>query len=175
MNAQTPLRRSITVQKLGAELNRAVEIKRALAEHDDPKLILDMIEGETDLAEACCVVYGETVEDETLLAGLKATMDELAARKSRIERSIETRRNIILMAMDKAGLGTIKSPLATLSVRDVPPKLQVVDEALIPAAFWKPADPKLDRAAVAEALKGGTPVPGASMSNGGIGLAIRVK
>jgi hypothetical protein len=39
-------------------LNRAVEIKRALAEHDDPKLILDMIEGETDLAEMCAPSRG---------------------------------------------------------------------------------------------------------------------
>jgi hypothetical protein len=42
-----------------------------------------------------------------------------------MEKSIETRRNIILMAMDKAGLGTIKSPLGTMSVRDTTPKLLV--------------------------------------------------
>ena len=48
-------------------------------------------------------------------------------------------------------------------------------EALIPAKFWKPQDPKLDRAAVAEALKAGETVPGASLSNGGLSLSIRVK
>ena len=168
-------RRSVTVQKLGFELNRAVEIRRMLQEENDPRLILDMIEGETDLAEMVCVVYAETLEDETLTAGLKATIAELQTRLGRIEKSVETRRGLILMAMDKAGLGTIKSPLATLSVRDTPPKPVIADEAQIPARFWKPAEPKLDRAAVSEALKAGEAIPGATMSNGGIGLTIRVR
>jgi hypothetical protein len=168
-------RNSVTVRKLGNELNRAVEIKRALQEHDDPKLILDMIEGETDLAEACLVVLEETMEDETLLAGVVATIKLLQERKSRLERSIETRRGIILMAMEKAGLQTIKGALATLAVRETPPKTVISDEALIPARFWKPSDPKLDRAALAEALKAKEEVPGASLSNGGVSLNIRVR
>lgn len=167
-------RASVTVKKLGSELNRAVEIKRALQEHDDPKLILDMIEGSTDLPEACVAVYEDTVEDEAILAGLSAKITELQTRKGRIEKSIETRRNLILMAMDKAGLSTIRCPLGTISVRDVPPKAIIVDEAAIPSRFWKPADPKLDKAAVSAALKAGETVPGATMGNGSIGLSVRV-
>ena len=38
-NGQPADRRSLTVRKVGAELNRAIEIRRALAEHaDDPAL-----------------------------------------------------------------------------------------------------------------------------------------
>lgn len=174
MNAMP--RKSVTVKTLASELNRAVEIRRALAEHaDDPQLILDTIEGETDLAEACVVVYEETLEDEILLAGIDATIESLKQRKSRVERSIEARRGIILMAMDKAGLQTIKAPLATLSMRETPPKVQVTEEAKIPSKFWKPSDPTLDRKALAEALKAGEAVEGASLSNGGISLSIRVK
>ncbi len=168
-------RNSVTVRKIGAELNRAVEIKNALREYDDPKLILDMIEGETNLAEACCVVHEETLEDETLLAGLKATIAELEARKGRMERSIDTRRNIILMAMDKAGLQTIKGPLATLTTRPTPPKTVIGDEAQIPARFWKPGNPTLDRAALKSALDAGEAIPGAGLSNGGLSLSVRVK
>lgn len=169
-------RNSFTVRKIGQELSRAVEIRRALADHaDDPALILDTIEGETDLAEACCVVLEETMEDETLIAGIKSTIADLEARKSRIERSIETRRNIILMAMEKAQVQTIKSPLATLSVGRVAPKVIVTEEANIPARFWKPSDPTLDRKALKAALDGNEAVPGASLSNGGINLTIRVK
>jgi hypothetical protein len=168
-------RRSLTVRKIGAELNRAVEIRQMLQEHaDDPQLILDMIEGGSDLPEACVAVYEEICEDEILLAGLTAQIAELQTRKGRIEKSIEGRRNIILMAMDKAGLGTIRSPLATLSIRDVPPKVVITDEAQIPSRFWKAVDPKLDKAAVTAALKAGDDVPGATMGNGGIGLSVRV-
>ena len=168
-------RNSVTVRKLGSELNRAVEIKRALQESDDPQLILDMIEGSTDLAEACLVVLEETMEDETLLAGVKSTIELMQARKSRLERSIENRRNIILMAMEKAGLQIIKGALATLAVRETPPKVVIGEEATIPAKFWKPSDPKLDKAAVSEALKAGEVVPGASLSNGGVSLSVRVR
>lgn len=168
-------RRSVTVRHLASELNRAVEIKRALQEHDDPALLLDMIEGETDLGEACAVVYEETLEDEILLAGLVAKIEELQTRKGRMEKSIETRRNIILMAIDKAGMGTLKTPLGTMSVRAIPPKLVVSDEALIPAKFWKPANPTLDKKAVKAALDAKEIIPGATLSNGGIGLSVRVK
>ncbi len=168
-------RASVTVRKIGAELNRAVEIKRALQEHDDPQLILDMIEGSTDLAEACLVVLEETMEDETLLAGVKSTIELMQARKSRLERSIDTRRGIILMAMEKAGLQNIKGVLATLTVRETPPKTMISDEASIPARFWKPSDPRLDRAALTEALKAKEEVPGAGLSNGGLTLSIRVR
>lgn len=168
-------RNSVTVRKLSSELNRAVEIKRALQDYDDPKLILDMIEGETDLAEACCVVLEETMEDETLLAGTESMIKTLQERKSRLERSIESRRGIILMAMEKAGLQTIKGPLATLSVRPTLPKVNISDEALIPSRFWKPSDPKLDKSALKEALDAKETIPGASLSNGGVSLSIRVR
>lgn len=169
-------RRSLTVRKVGQELSRAVEIRKALAEHaDDPQLILDTIEGETDLAEACAVVWEETLEDETMITGINAMICTLQARQARLERSIETRRGIILMAMDRAGVGTIKTPLATLSVTVTPRKVIVTDEAQIPARFWQPQDPKLDRKALGEALKASEPVPGATLSNAGITLTARVK
>lgn len=171
-----PDRRSMTVRKIGVELNRAVEIKKALAEHaDDPALILDTIEGETDLAEACCVVLEEIHEDEALLEGLKVKIAELTTRKGRMEKSIETRRNIILMAMERAGVPTIRSPLGTLSVKPTPKQANITDESLIPARFWTPQDPKLDKAELSSALRSGEIVPGAALGNGGVTLAIKVR
>jgi len=146
-----------------------------LGEDCDPKLLLDTIEGETNLAEACAFVLEQTHEDEILIEGLDAKIKELQTRKGRMEKSIESRRGIILMAMDKAGLQTIRSPLGTMTARPTPPKATITDEAIIPAKFWKPSDPRLDRAAVAEALKAGEAVPGASLSNGGVQLSIRIK
>lgn len=169
-------RRSLTVRKVGQELNRAVEIRRALAEHEDePQLILDTIEGETDLAEACCAVLEQVHEDEILLEGLSAKITELQTRKGRMEKSIETRRNVILMAMEKAQVPTIRSPLGTMTSRPTPPQLVVTDEAAIPSKFWKSSDPRLDRKALADAVKGGETVAGARLSNGGVTLSIRTK
>lgn len=168
-------RRSYTVRAIGRELNEAIKVRQMLGETDDPKLILDTIEGETNLAEACVVVLEECNEDEILIEGLKAKLDELSVRKGRMEKSVETRRGIILMAMDKAGLDTIRCPLGTMSVRPTPAKTVITDEAQLPARFWKPGNPTLDRAALKAALDGGEQIPGASLSNGGLSLSVRVK
>jgi hypothetical protein len=166
---------SITVLKIGDQLNNAVEIRRALREQDDPQLILDMIEGSTELHEAILVVHGEIQEDGILAEGLKAAIEGLQSRLARVEKSIETRRQIILSAMVKAEIGTIKSPTATLSVKETPRKTVISEEAEIPAKFWKPQDPVLDKKALGDALKAGEIVPGATLSNGGITLGVRVK
>ncbi len=168
-------RRSYTVREIGAQLSEAVKLRQMLGEDADPKLILDTIEGETNLAEACVVVLDECNEDEILIEGLAAKINELQVRKGRMEKSVETRRGIILMAMDRAGLQTIKSPLGTMSTRPTPPKTIISDEAQIPARFWKPGNPTLDRAALKAALDGGEQIPGAGLSNGGLSLSVRVK
>lgn len=165
-------RQSVTVRAIGRELHNAVKLKLQLGE-DDPKLVLDMIEGETNLAEACVVVLEETYEDEILIAGLDAHIKEMQTRKGRMEKSVETRRTIILAAMDRAGIPTIKSALGTMSVRPTAPKTIISDETQIPAKFWKPSDPALDRKALGDALKAGETVPGAALSNGGVTLSIR--
>jgi hypothetical protein len=164
--------KSYTVTKIGDELANALALRAALREEADVQLMLDMIEGSTNLHEAVCVVAEEILEDEILLEGTKAMATALAERRSRIEKSIETRRGIILMAMDRASVPTIKSPTCTLSVRDIPPKVVVVNEAEIPATYFVAAEPKLDKRALGEALKSGA-VPGAELSNGGVGLTLR--
>lgn len=165
--------RSFTVTKIGDELANAVHIREALASEGDPKLILDMIEGSTELHEAIAVVYEDIAEDEMLASGIKATMGLLDERKSRLEKSVEARRNIILMAMDKAGIETIKTPRATISARQSPPLVIITDETLIPARFFRAQDPRLDKKTLNEAVKGGEVVPGAELTNGGIGLSVR--
>lgn len=167
--------RSFTVVKIGDELNNAIDIRRMLREQDDPQLILDMIEGSTELHEAILVVHDEIQEDAILAGGLKAAIETLQSRQARIEKSIETRRQIILSAMVKAEIDTIKSPVVTLSTKNTPPKTIITEEAQIPAKFWKAQDPTLDKRALAEALKAGEIVPGAELSNGGITLGVRVK
>ena len=169
------IRNSATVKAIGTELREAMKLRQMLGDDCDPTLLLDTIEGETNLAEACAFVLEQTHEDEILIEGLDAKIKELQVRKGRMEKSVETRRNVILMAMDKAGLHTIRSPLGTMTARPTPPKLVVNDEAAIPARFFRPQDPKLDKPALLQALTAGEAVPGATISNGGISLSVRIK
>lgn len=165
--------KSISVLKVGDELQAAIALRQALGEYDDPQLILDMIEGSTDLPEAIAAVYEEVLENEALVAGIKAKCDEMNQRRARLEKTVDDLRNIITMAMEKSGFETVKTPLATLTVRSTPPQPIIEDESAIPAAFWMPQDPKLDTAAVRAAIKDGQDIPGVTRSNGGISLTIR--
>lgn len=168
--------KSFVIRKIGEELSRYQEIKARLAGDDvDPQALLDTLEGETELHEACLVVAESVQEHEDLAAALAIRIQDLTARKSRLEASADTLRNIILMAMERAGLDTIKGPLATLSKRTVAPSLVVEQDETIPARFFKAADPKLDSKALKAALDAGEVIPGARLSNGGIGLTIRTK
>lgn len=164
--------RSYTVTRIGDELTDAIKIREALA-GEDPALVLDMIEGSSNLHEAICVVVEEIGEDEILLAGLKAQIAKLAERKARIDKSIEDRRAIILSAMDRADIPSIKSPSATISKRPTAPAVVIEDEAEIPTRFFVPADPKLDKVALKAALEAKEEIPGARLSNGGISLTVR--
>jgi hypothetical protein len=76
--------------------------------------------------------------------------------------------------MQSGEIRTLDTPAGTVTRKAVPPSVLILEEAEIPAEFFKPQDPKLDKKAVAEALKAGKPVPGAAMSNGGETIAIRV-
>ena len=169
---------SPTTRSIQYATEDAEKLREALA-GEDPQLVLDMLEGSTNLHEAILSVVDEISEDEILLAGLEAHLAKLAERKARIKQSIETRRTIILSAMDRAGIPTIKGPTATLSKRETAPAPVIEDESKIPARFFveqpRP-DPKLDKAALKEALAALKPdeeIPGAHMSNGGLSLTIR--
>ncbi len=158
------------------ELNKWRVLSDMLAGEDcDEQTLLDTLEGATDLHEALLVVADSIAEDEMQLAGRKNYTDKLGARKTRIERTIDTKRGLILMAMDRAALPAVKGAMATLSVRQVKPGVSITDESLIPAKYFKAVDPALDKKALTEAVKGGAKVPGAELGNGGISLTIRHK
>ena len=69
------------------ELNDALKLRQQLGEDCDPKLLLDTIEGETNLAEACVFVLEQTHEDEILIEGAfyKALAEFIADLRDRTE------------------------------------------------------------------------------------------
>ena len=53
--------------------------------------------------------------------------------------------------------------------------LEVVAEDKIPAAYWKPQPPKLDRQGLLAALKAGTAIEGAALAPPHLQLSVRTK
>jgi len=141
----------------------------------DEETLADTLEGATDLHEAIARLVRSALDDEDLLVGLKARIGELKGRLERIGRRAEAKRAVARAAMDEAGIDKIMAPDFTASLRAAPPKLVITDEARIPEWFFIPQPARLDRAGLREALKAGTGVDGAALSNVERSLSVRVK
>lgn len=160
---------------------KEIEAVRVLREHiadlaaGDEDVIRDTLEGETDLDGLVAALVASIGEDEAHSEGLKTYEGALALRRKKFDDRAAYKRTLIATALEIAARPTIETDAGTVSLKPVPPKALVTEEADVPAEFWKPTPPKLDRSALLAALKEGRAVPGASLSNGGTTVSIRVR
>jgi hypothetical protein len=140
---------------------------------DDPELVHDTVEGETTLQEAVALVAGQIREDEMLSDGISTMILTLTSRLNRLTTRMGRCRAAIEQALLIGEIKTLTLPDATISLKNVPPGLEIIDEAAIPSEFWKPRDPTLDKSAIKSALKDGGTVPGATLGNGSVTISIR--
>lgn len=161
------------------DLEREIKAAELMREHikslagDDADAIRDGIEGETNLHEMIAKMVKADGEDAALAEAIKTYQGQVANRKSRVEARIETRRALLATAMELAELSKLETPAGTISRKAVPAKAIVTDEHAVPSAFWTPQPPKLDKTALAAALRDGQEVPGAVLSNPQTTIAIR--
>jgi hypothetical protein len=85
------------------------------------------------------------------------------------------KRELALHAMTEAGLSKLEQPDFTASARAGSPALVVIAEEQIPATYWLPQPPKLDRQSMLAELKRGVEIPGAQLSNPQPVLMVRTK
>jgi hypothetical protein len=163
---------------LKAEAQRFTLLKERLT-RDYPDLddetLFDTLEGASTLPEQLQVLIRSALDDESLVEALKIRMGDMRARVTRLEGRAERKRALAAEVMRETGLPRVNAPDFTASTRPVPPGLVVQDEAAIPADYWVPQPPKLNRQGLLSALKAGTAVPGAGLSNGGSTLAVRTR
>ena len=95
--------------------------------------------------------------------------------EQRFEQQRDSIRTAIATAMEAGGIKKVEHAIGTVSLKTVPPKAIITNEADIPARFWRPSDPKLDKRAVLDALKSSEAVPGAELSNGSMTIQIKVQ
>jgi hypothetical protein len=164
----------VTADALRMGANAARDLVAALrGEGHDDDTIHDTAEGELSLHDAISRALAEIDECEVMGLGLSAKIGEFSARKERCEFRADRLRGLIEQAMVVADLSAIKLPTATLTVKAIPPKAIVTDEAQLPARFWRSPPPVLDKTAINDAVKAGEAIPGVSMTNGTTSLQIR--
>jgi hypothetical protein len=166
---------NLAVQDIQQELIRVNEITELCMSETgeiDEQLILDMIEGETNLHELILKIEDNIAEHDMNAEAVSLRIAKLQDRKARFKRSSETLRTIILSAMDKAGIRKIQGEGATITVKVKPTALIVNEESVLPSNYFK-TETKLDKKKLLSALKEGSEIEGAELDNGGISLQIR--
>lgn len=181
------------------EAQAAKSLRESLAAlNEDDALLIDMVEGETNLFETIDALLARMTLDQALITGIDVLIDDLDGRKARVKKRREADRALIEQALTIAEIeSAVERPAGTLSLAKRAPTLVVENEADIPARFWKPAPPMLDKKALTEALRERLKaiqnlpddpeakaaalialpeaVPGATLSNAAPSLTIRIK
>lgn len=139
----------------------------------DEETTRDTIEGETDLHGAIAGVVRLLTDTEVQVEGLTAIIEKMQARLKRYEDRRNFLRSAVEQAMVIGELPNLELPEATLSLGRRAANVVITDEARVPAKFWKPSEPTLDRKALKDALKNKEDVPGATLGNGSFSLTIR--
>ena len=147
-------------------LHRSIEAAKALRLHltalvrfedveltaDDLQAIQDTFEGETTLDAEIRNAVLAMDEDEIMVVGLRAHVDEMTTRRRRFEKRIEARRGLIEQAMTVAGLPKLEMDIGTLSCRAAKPGVEVDDESLIPSQFFTRPDPAISKAGLTKTM-----------------------
>lgn len=140
----------------------------------DDQTLADTVEGLSELPDMLAAIMRDALEAETYAVALKVRMGEMEERLERFQHRADRRREIVRDVMLEAGLSKLQMPDFTASVRKGTPHVVIVDEALIPDDYIEQR-PHLLKREIGEALKNGTPVEGAVLSNPGMTLSVRTR
>ena len=141
----------------------------------DDETLHDTLEEITDLKQMLAEVIRSALDDEALAGGLSTRLCDMKARLERLEERGKRKRQLVLRAMAEAEIPKLTEADFTASVRAGAPTLNVITEDKIPAAYWKPQPPKLDKQSILSALKTGAAVEGASLLPPQMQLSVRTK
>ncbi len=141
----------------------------------DEETLHDTLEGMTNLTDMLAEVLRSQLDDQDLVAALKARIGDMQARCDRIEERGRKKRELVTSVMERADLKKLMEPDLTVSLRPTRPPLAVVDEEAVPEEFWKPQPPKLDRQGLISALAAGRDIPGAILGNPPMTISVRTK
>jgi hypothetical protein len=141
----------------------------------DEETLADTVEGLTDLHEILAAVVRAALTDEAVAAGLEQRIGAMEERLDRLRYRAAKRREIAREVMIESEIKKVTAPDLTLVMRPGSPSVVVTDERAIPAEFWEPCAPRLNRQKLLAELKLGAAVQGVQLSNPQPLLTVRTK
>jgi hypothetical protein len=136
--------------RLAREIEAATMLRERFKEAfaDDDEALADMAEGETNLFETMESVLLSMAEDESMLVAIDTRVKTLGERKARFERRIELKKALILSALQISGVKSRAFAEVTVTRKNLPDKALITQEADVPAAYFEPQPPRLNRTLV---------------------------
>ena len=139
----------------------------------DEETIADTLEGLTDLHEMIAEGIRLAISTEDHVEALKSRIAKMRTRQERLKERSRTIRQACAQAMNETGIKRVESDDLTVSMRKTPLKLAIMNEAQIPAEYWEPVSPKLNRTGLLAALKQGQSIDGAELIQPDPSLSVR--
>jgi hypothetical protein len=154
----------------------AREIQMLLAEYpqlaEDDELFRDTLEGNTRFTEIMDRLLAEMRDNETLAEATAQRIGKIRERQTRLTHRAQFYRSLMHRLLTLTGLKSVALAEAKVSVCRSPDKVIITDEAAIPDQY-QVIKKEPNKTAIKNALKNGTYVPGATLSNGGTTLSVR--
>jgi hypothetical protein len=155
-------------------MSAAMSLILSLGPDPEDELVLDSLEGETDVLDVVRRIIRSALEMESMAEAAKAREADLATRRARFEANAERARETVKQMLDALGVNRLQSEDFTVSLKLGPPKVIVTDPDALPAEFVRTVRSP-DKTAIKAALDAGRGVPGALTSNGSLVLAVRTR
>lgn len=141
---------------------------------DDLDLLLDTLEGETNLTDRIAWMVRQIDDDEIMISGIKDRMTALQARLVRIQQRLQAKKDMIVEALEDTDIPKITKPDFTLSLRSVPGTARVTEEDKLPDEYTTTVTTtKPNMRQINIALRAGKEIAGAVLSNSYRTLTIR--
>ena len=146
---------------------------------DDEVLRADAVEGETQahefLSRVARAIKAEEAMADATKAAAAAIAEDMRHRQLRAETRAKGLRNLAFRILTVAKPnGPVRLPEATMSIANVAPKLEILDETQVPDSCFTPVvTNKLNREAIKGLFDNGQTVPGARMSDPSTRLNLR--
>ncbi len=141
----------------------------------DEQTIQDTVEGESDVNLMLEAIVRSSLDDTCMVNAINDRITVMQERRARIGFRATKKRELVQRVMERTGIEKLTPADMTVSLRASPPHVTITDETIIPEEYWLPQAPKLDKAALKNAIKDGENVPGVLLGNISTTLSVRTK
>lgn len=133
-----------------------------LAENGDD--LTDTLEALTDAIEDKAENTAKVIKQLEANADMLANeIKRLSERKTTIENNAKRLKVYLQEQLEKCGKSKIKGEIFTVAIQNNPQSVEVLDESKIPATYFIPQQPKLDRKELLMHLKAGEEIAGVAI------------